>query len=211
MIRVFVADDHAVVRAGLRQILEAQGMTVPGEGGTADEVLAGVEERTTDVLVLDLSLPGGNGLDLLKEVKRRRPDLPVLILTVHSEDQYAVRALRAGASGYLTKDMAPEQLVEAIRKVYRGGRFVTPALAERLVLHLHDDPGKPPHEALSNREFEVLRLLASGRTVSEAAEAMALSVKTVSTYRTRILEKMSMKTNAELTHYAIRNGLVEDA
>ena len=120
MIRVFVADDHAVVRHGLRQILEAEGMSVPVEGATADEVLARVEERTADVLVLDLSLPGGNGLDLLKEVKRRRPDLPVLILTVHSEDQYAVRALRAGASGYLTKDMAPEQLVQAIRKVYRA-------------------------------------------------------------------------------------------
>jgi DNA-binding NarL/FixJ family response regulator len=211
MIRVFVADDHVVVRRGLRQILEAEGMSVPVEGGTADEVLAGVEGRTADVLVLDLSLPGGNGLDLLKEVKRRRPELPVLILTVHSEDQYAVRALRAGASGYLTKDMAPEMLVQAIRKVYRGGRFVTPALAERLVLHLHDDPEKPPHESLSNREFEVLRSLASGRTVSEAAETMGLSVKTVSTYRTRILEKMNMKTNAELTHYAIRNGLVEDA
>jgi DNA-binding NarL/FixJ family response regulator len=211
MIRVFVADDHVVVRRGLRQILETEGMSVPAEGGTADEVLAGVEGRTTDVLVLDLSLPGGNGLDLLKEVKRRRPELPVLILTVHSEDQYAVRALRAGASGYLTKDMAPEMLVQAIRKVYRGGRFVTPALAERLVLHLHDDPEKPSHESLSNREFEVLRILASGRTVSEAAETMGLSVKTVSTYRTRILEKMNMKTNAELTHYAIRNGLAEDA
>ena len=211
MIRVFVADDHAVVRRGLRQILEAEGMSVPVEGATAEEVLARVEERTADVLVLDLSLPGGNGLDLLKELKRRRPDLPVLILTVHSEDQYAVRALRAGASGYLTKDMAPELLVQAIRKVYRGGRFVTPALAERLVLHLHDDTEKAPHESLSNREFEVLRILASGRTVSEAAETMGLSAKTVSTYRTRILEKMNMKTNAELTHYAIRNGLVEDA
>jgi two-component system invasion response regulator UvrY len=211
VIRVFVADDHAVVRRGLRQILEAEGMSVPVEGGTAEEVLSHIEERTTDVLVLDLSLPGSNGLDLLKEAKRRRPDLPVLILTVHSEDQYAVRALRAGASGYLTKDMAPEQLVEAIRKVYRGGRYVTAGLAERLVMHLHEDPEKAPHEALSNREFEVLRLIASGRTVSEAAEAMGLSVKTVSTYRTRILEKMSMKTNAELTHYAIRNGLVEDA
>ncbi len=211
MIRVFVADDHAVVRRGLRQILEAEGMSVPVEGATAEEVLTRVLERTADVLVLDLSLPGSNGLDLLAEVKRRRPDLPVLILTVHSEDQYAVRALRAGASGYLTKDMAPEQLVAAIRKVYRGGRFVTPALAERLVLHLHEDPEKPLHETLSNREFEVLRLFASGRTVSEAAAKMGLSVKTVSTYRTRILEKMSMKTNAELTHYAIRNGLVEDA
>jgi two-component system invasion response regulator UvrY len=210
MIRVFVADDHAVVRRGLRQILESEGMSVPVEAATGEDVLARVEERTADVLVLDLSLPGGNGLDLLKEVKRRRPDLPVLILTVHSEDQYAVRALRAGASGYLTKDMAPEQLVQAIRKVYRGGRFVTPALAERLVLHLHEDPEKALHEALSNREFEVLRILASGRTVSEAAETMGLSVKTVSTYRGRILEKMNMRTNAELTHYAIRNGLVED-
>jgi DNA-binding NarL/FixJ family response regulator len=160
-------------------------------------------------VILDLSLPGGNGLDLLAEVRRRRPDLPVLILTIHSEEQYAIRALRAGAAGYLTKESAPEQLVEAVRKVVRGGKYVSPAVAERLAYNLGRDPDQPLHETLSDREYQVLRMVASGQTVSEVAEALALSVKTVSTYRTRILEKMGMKTNAELTHYAIKNRLVE--
>ena len=210
MIRLLVADDHAIVRRGLHQIVaEAPGLEVAGEAATAEEVLARVEERAWDVVVLDLSLPGGNGLDLLAEVKRRRPDLPVLILTVHSEEQYAVRALRAGAAGYLTKESAPEQLVEAVRKVVRGGRYVSPAMAERLAFNLGRDPDRPPHETLSDREYQVLRRVAAGKTVSEIAAELSLSVKTVSTYRTRILEKMGMKSNAELTHYAIKNGLVD--
>jgi two-component system, NarL family, invasion response regulator UvrY len=210
VIRVLIADDHAVVRRGLRQILdEAEGVSVAGEAATAPEVLGMVGERKWDVVVLDLSLPGASGLDLLAEMKRRRPDLPVLILTVHSEDQYAVRALRAGAAGYLTKESAPEQLVEALRKIVRGGKYVSVALAERLAFALGKDDDKPPHELLSDREYEVLRLLASGKTVSEVADELGLSVKTISTYRTRILEKMDMRTNAELTHYAIRNRLVE--
>jgi DNA-binding NarL/FixJ family response regulator len=210
VIRLLVADDHAIVRRGLRQIVaEAPDLSVAGEAATADEVLARVEERSWDVVILDLSLPGGNGLDLLGEVKRRRPDLPVLILTVHSEEQYAVRALRAGAAGYLTKESAPEQLVEAVRKVVRGGKYVSPAVAERLAFTLGRDVDRPPHEALSDREYQVLRMVASGKTVSEIAEALSLSVKTVSTYRSRILEKMEMKTNAELTHYAIKNRLVD--
>jgi two-component system, NarL family, invasion response regulator UvrY len=210
VIRLLVADDHAIVRRGLHQIVaEAPGLEVAGEAATAEEVLARVEERSWDVVVLDLSLPGGNGLDLLAEVKRRRPDLPVLILTVHSEEQYAVRALRAGAAGYLTKESAPEQLVEAVRKVVRGGRYVSPAVAERLAFNLGRDPDRPPHEALSDREYQVLRRVASGKTVSEVAAELSLSVKTVSTYRARILEKMGMKSNAELTHYAIKNGLVD--
>lgn len=210
MIRLLVADDHAIVRRGLHQIVaEAHDLTVAGEAATAEEVLARVGERSWDVVILDLSLPGGNGLDLLAEVKRRRPDLPVLILTVHSEEQYAVRALRAGAAGYLTKESAPEQLVEAVRKVVRGGKYVSPALAERLAFNLGRDHDRPPHEALSDREYQVLRMVASGRTVSEVAEDLSLSVKTVSTYRTRILEKMGMKTSAELTHYAIKNRLVD--
>jgi two-component system, NarL family, invasion response regulator UvrY len=210
VIRLLVADDHAIVRRGLRQIVaDAPDLSVAGEAATADEVLARVEERSWDAVILDLSLPGGNGLDLLAEVKRRRPDLPVLILTVHSEDQYAVRALRAGAAGYLTKESAPELLVEAVRKVVRGGKYVSPAVAERLAFNLGKDADRPPHETLSDREYQVLRMVASGKTVSEVAEALSLSVKTVSTYRTRILEKMGMKTNAELTHYAIKNGLVD--
>ncbi len=210
MIRLLVADDHEIVRRGLRQIVaEAHDLTVAGEAATADEVLVRVGERSWDAVILDLSLPGGNGLDLLAEVKRRRPDLPVLILTVHSEEQYAVRALRAGAAGYLTKESAPEQLVEAVRKVVRGGKYVSPAVAERLAYNLGRDPDRPPHETLSDREYQVLRMVASGQTVSEIAEALSLSVKTVSTYRTRILEKMGMKTNAELTHYAIKNRLVD--
>jgi two-component system, NarL family, invasion response regulator UvrY len=210
VIRVLIADDHAVVRRGLRQILEAApGITVAGEASTAPEVVGLVEERRWDVVVLDLSLPGASGLDLLAEIKRRRPELPVLILTVHSEAQYAVRALRAGASGYLTKESAPEQLVEAVAKINRGGKYVSAALAERLAFSLEKGGDKAPHELLSDREYEVLRLLASGKTVSEVAEGLGLSVKTVSTYRTRILDKMDMRTNAELTHYAIRNRLVE--
>jgi DNA-binding NarL/FixJ family response regulator len=207
VIRLLVADDHEIVRRGLRQIVaEAQDLTVAGEAATAEEVLLRVGERSWDAVILDLSLPGGNGLDLLAEV---RPDLPVLILTIHSEEQYAIRALRAGAAGYLTKESAPEQLVEAVRKVVRGGKYVSPAVAERLAYNLGRDPDRPLHETLSDREYEVLRMVASGQTVSEVAEALALSVKTVSTYRTRILEKMGMKTNAELTHYAIKNRLVE--
>src|SRR5262249_27702490 len=211
VIRVLIADDHAVVRRGLRQILEgAPGVTVAGEASTAPEVLALVEERRWDVVVLDLSLPGASGLDLLAEIKRQRPDLPVLILTVHSEAQYAVRALRAGASGYLTKESAPEQLVEAVPKTYRGGKYVSAALAERLAFSLGEGGDKAPHELPSAPEQPGARPLASaGKTVSEVAEGLGLSVKTISTYRTRILDKMDMRTNAELTHYAIRNRLVE--
>jgi two-component system invasion response regulator UvrY len=210
VIRLLVADDHAIVRRGLREILgEAHDFTVAGEAATREEVLARIGERAWDVLILDLSLPGCSGIDLLAEVKHRRPDLPVLILTVHPEDQYALRALRAGAAGYLTKESAPEQLVEAVRKVVRGGRYVSPTVAERLAFNLGPDAGRPPHEALSDREYEVLRMLASGKTVSEVAAELSLSVKTVSTYRTRVLEKMGMRTNAELTHYAIKNRLVD--
>ncbi len=210
MIRLLIADDHAIVRRGLRQIVaDTQDLTLAGEAATAPEVLSLVGERKWDCLVLDLSLPGGHGLDLLTEVKRRRPDLPVLILTVHSEDQYAVRALRAGAAGYLTKESAPELLVEAVRKVVHGGRYLTPAVAERLAFTLGPGDQRPPHELLSDREYQVLCMLASGKTVSQVAAALGLSVKTVSTYRARILEKMGMKTNAELTRYAIRNHLVD--
>jgi DNA-binding NarL/FixJ family response regulator len=165
--------------------------------------------RTCDVVLLDISMPGRSGLEILQQLKRAHPALPVLVFSVHPENQYALRAFKAGASGYLTKDSIPEELVTAIRKVVRGGRYVSPSLAEHLVLEVTTGADKPPHASLSDREYQVLCLLASGKTVTEIAKELALSVKTVSTHRSRILAKMRMKTNAELMHYAIRHRLVE--
>ncbi|MGZ3474347.1 MAG: response regulator [Polyangiales bacterium] len=209
MIRVLVADDHAIVRRGLRQILaETRDIDLAGEAATIDDALRAVREQRFDVAVVDISMPGGSGLDLLTQIRREKPELPVLVLTVHSEEQYAVRALKSGAAGFLTKESAPEKLVEAVRKLAAGGRFVTPELAEKLATFVASDE-RPPHEKLSNREFEILKLIASGKTVGEIGRDLSLSVKTVSTHRTRILDKMQMKTNAELTTYAVRRGLVE--
>lgn len=209
MIRVLVCDDHAIVRRGLRQILsETHDIHVDGEATTAAEVLERVRAHRYEVIVLDVSLPGGNGIDLVGRIRKERPGLPVLVLTVHPEDQYAVRAIRAGAAGFLTKESAPEKLIEAVRKVAAGGRWVSAELAETLASMLAGEGGGPPHERLSDREFEVMRMLASGKTVSQVAAELSLSVKTVSTHRTRILKKMNMKTNAELTHYAVKAGLV---
>ena len=209
MIRVLIADDHPVVRLGLRQILaESADSELGAEVGSAEEVRDAVRERRWDVVVLDISLPGGNGIELIAEIRRERPETRVLILTVHSEEQYAVRAIRAGAAGFLNKESAPEKLTEAIRKIASGGRYVSPQLAETLASLLAGESQGPPHERLSDREFEILKLLASGKTVSQVAEELSLSVKTISTHRSRILQKMGMKTNAELTHYALRNGLV---
>lgn len=210
MIRVLIADDHTVVRRGLKQIVGEEGdMTVTGEACDSQELVTLVRKQPCDVVVLDISMPGRSGLDVLKDVKHERPELPVLILSVHPEDQYAVRTLKLGASGYLTKDSAPEELVQAIRKVLMGGKYVTPSLAERLASDLASDSGRPLHETLSDREHQVLCMLASGKSVKEIADELALSVKTVSTYRSRILEKMNMRNNAELTHYAIASRLVE--
>jgi DNA-binding NarL/FixJ family response regulator len=209
MIKVLVADDHAVVRRGLRQILaETDDILVGGEASTAAELWQLVERERWDTLILDIEMPGRSGLELLGELKRQHPKLPVLILTVYSEEQYAVRAIRAGASGFLTKESAPSQLVAAVRKVASGGRFITPELAERLASSVAGDTETRPHEALSDREFQVLCMIASGKTVSQIGTELSLSVKTISTHRTRILAKMSMKSNSELTHYAIKNGLV---
>jgi DNA-binding NarL/FixJ family response regulator len=209
MIKVLVADDHAVVRRGLRQILsETNDILVGGEAQTAAETLRLVQSERWDVVVLDISLPGGSGLDLLAEIRRERPGLPVLILTVHSEDQYAIRAIKAGAAGFLSKESAPDKLIEAVRKLAAGGRYVSTELAEALASALAGEGKGAPHERLSDREFEILKLLASGKAVSQIAEELALSVKTVSTHRTRMLKKMNMKTNAELMHYAMRNGIV---
>ncbi len=210
MIKIFIADDHAIVREGLKQIVaETTDMAVTDEADTGHEVLEKVSENDYDVLVLDITMPGLNGLDALKQLRTQRPDLPVLVLSIHPEEQYAVRVLRAGASGYLTKESAPDELISAIRKVSMGGKYVTPSLAEKLAADLVADGKKPLHETLSDREYQVLCMIASGKTVTEIAEELFLSEKTISTYRSRILEKMKMKTNAELIHYAIRHGLVE--
>lgn len=210
MIKTLIADDHAVVRRGLRQILEETAdIAVHGEAANAREVMDQLRAGAWDALVLDITMPGRSGLDILKEIKQQWPKLPVLMLSMHSEDQYAARVLKAGAAGYLPKESAPDELVKAIRKIQGGGRYVSPAQAEKLIYLFHHDGDKLPHERLSDREYEVLRRIASGRTVSQIGGDMKLSVKTISTYRTRILEKMKMKTNAELTHYAIKNGVVE--
>lgn len=209
MIKVLIADDHPVVRRGLRQILdETADILVGAEVGSAQEVLDAVRGQAWTVVVLDISLPGGNGIDLIKDIRRERPEARVLILTAHSEEQYAVRAIRAGAAGFLNKESAPEKLTEATRKIAAGGRYVSAALAETLASILAGDAAEQPHERLSDREFEILKLLASGKTVSIVAGELSLSVKTISTHRARILKKMNLRTNAELTQYAIRQGLV---
>jgi two-component system, NarL family, invasion response regulator UvrY len=210
MIRVLVADDHAIVRSGLRRILDqTSDIAVEGEAASSAELWPLVCEGRWDAVVLDVNLPGRSGLEMLADIKRERPELPVLILTVYSEEQYAVRALKAGASGFLTKESAPERLIEAVRKVAQGGRFITPEVADRLAMSVARGNEGPPHESLSDREFQILKMIASGKTVSQIGRELSLSVKTISTHRTRILKKMKMKTNAELTHYAIRNKLVE--
>jgi DNA-binding NarL/FixJ family response regulator len=210
VIRVLVADDHAIVRRGLHQILEeTTDIMVTGEAASAAELWSMVGERRWDAVVLDVNLPGRSGIELLADIKRVHPELPVLILTVYSEDQYAVRALKAGASGFLTKESAPERLVDALRRIATGGRFITPEVADRLASSVARGREGPAHDGLSDREFQILKMIASGKTVSQIGRELSLSVKTISTHRARILKKMSLTTNAELTHYAIRNRLVE--
>ena len=209
VIRVLVADDHAIVRRGLKLILSEEfERVVVGEAQNGKELIEQIEKDDWEVVVLDTTMPGRSGLDLLKEIKRLRPQLPVLILSMHSEDQFAVRAFKAGASGYMTKEKAPEELVKAIKKVLAGGKYVSATLAETLVSGLEADTDKPAYESLSDREYQVLRMIASGKTVKEIADELSLSMKTISTYRTRILEKLRMRTNAELTYYALANKLV---
>jgi two-component system, NarL family, invasion response regulator UvrY len=209
MLRVLIVDDHEVLRDGVKRVLDKQPGTVTfGEAGTAPEALRLVREQEWDVVVLDLTLGGRSGLEVLKELRQLRPRLPVLVLSMHSEEQFARRAFKAGAAGYITKDSPRAELLQAVTKVSEGGTYVSPALAEKLAFDLRRDD-RPPHETLSDREFEVMRLIASGKTVKEIAGILSLSDNTISTYRARILEKMGMKTNAELTHYAIQNRLVE--
>jgi DNA-binding NarL/FixJ family response regulator len=209
MIRILVADDHTVVRQGVKQILaDVQDMTVKEEAQNGVETIQKITENEFDVVLLDISMPGRSGLEVLEDIKAQRPKLPVLILSMHPEEQYAVRALKAGASGYLTKASAPQELIGAIRKVAGGGKYVTVSLAEKLADELEIDTQKLPHERLSNREHQVMLMLAEGKSVSDIAEELCLSVKTISTYRTRIMSKMGMKKNAELTLYAVHSKLI---
>jgi two-component system invasion response regulator UvrY len=211
MIRILIIDDHSIVHRGLRQIVaEESDVMVAGEARTGQEGLALAMAQPWDLVVLDVSMPGRGGLDVLKELKQVRPNLPVLVLSMYPEEQYATRSLRLGASGYMTKESAPEELIGAIRRVVAGGRYVSASLAQALAGSLAADRQieQPLHQSLSDREFHVLRLIASGKTVKEIADELTLSVKTISTYRARVLEKMGMKTNAELTRYAVSNRLV---
>jgi len=209
MISVFIADDHAIVRQGLKQIvLDTTDIRLSGEAATGQEALQMVRSGTCDVLVLDLNMPGIGGLDILRVLKGERPNLPVLILSIHAEGQYAVRCLQAGAAGYLTKESAPEELVEAIRQVAAGGKYVSRGLAESLAMRLNETEERPRYETLSDREFQVLQLMGAGNSLTEIAAALSLSVKTVSTYRARMLEKLGLKSSAEIIQYAIQNRLV---
>ena len=210
MIKILIADDHTIIREGLKQIVaETPDMVVTDEASDGQEVLKKIRHKKFDVIVLDISMPGKNGIDILKDIKRLKPEIPVLILSIHSENQYALRVLRAGASGYLTKESTADVLINAIRKVSVGEKYITSSLAEKLACNLGFDLKKQLHEALSDREYQVMCLIASGKTVKEIAEKLFLSVKTISTYRYRILEKMMMENNAELIHYAITNSLVD--
>jgi DNA-binding NarL/FixJ family response regulator len=211
MIRILVVDDHAIVREGLKQILsDVEDMSVLAEAANGQEALDKIRRATFDVILMDISMPGRSGLEILKDIKGEHPKLPVLILSMHPEEQYAIRALRAGAAGYMNKAGAPDELIGAIRKVSAGRKYVSPSVAEKLAFELGTDSEKLPHEQLSDREYQVMLMLASGRTVSEIADELCLSVKTISTYRARIMEKMNLKKNAELTLYAVQNHLLQE-
>ena len=211
MIRVLLADDHAIVRNGLKEILEATGdIVIAAEATNGHEALTRVRENEIDVAVVDLSMPGRSGVELIKLIKAERPKLRLLVLSMHSEEQYAVRAVRAGAAGYLTKESAADELVAAIRRIAGGGAYISPETAERLVLASNSGAEGPPHTQLSNREYEVFRALVAGRSVSDIAATLNLSVKTISTHKSRILEKMSLSSQADLVRYALRHNLVDE-
>ncbi len=209
MLKILIADDHTIVREGLKQILaEISDVVTTDEASNGQEVLQKVWKNNYDMLLLDISMPGRSGLDILKQLKSDKPSLKTLILSMHPEEQYAVRAFKAGASGYLTKESTPHELIEAIQKISVGKKYVSSSLAETLACHLEMESEKPLHETLSDREFEVMCMIASGKTVKEISEELSLSVKTISTYRTRILRKMKMKNNSQLTRYTLQNHLV---
>ncbi len=210
MIKILVVDDHAIVRDGLKRILmDTPDMVVADEASNGEEVINKVWNNHYDLVLLDISLPGRDGLDVLKQLKCTNPQIPILILSMYPEEHYAVRSLRAGASGYLTKQSSSDELIGAIRKVAQGRRYITPSLAEKLAFELGADVRKLPHEKLSDREYQVMCMFGSGKTVKEIAEILSLSIRTISTHRAHILEKMEMKNNAQLTYYAIKNALVE--
>ena len=209
MIRVLIADDHAIVRQGLKQILaDIPDMEVFGEAGSGDEALKFIREEGWDVMLLDIAMPGKNVLELIKLAKHQSLQLPILILSMYPEDQYAIRMLRAGADGYLTKESAPEQLVAAIRIVAKGGKYISVTMTEKLITELNPYQEKPPHATLTDREFQVFRGICAGKSITDLAQDMALSVKTISTYRTRLMKKMKMSKNVEIISYAFRNGLL---
>ena len=208
--KILVADDHPIVRQGLRQILEDMpDVSGVDEVGSGTEALEQVERETYDVMLLDVSMGDKSGLEVLRELKGKKGHVPVLVLSMYPEEQYGVRALRAGAAGYLMKTSASDELIKAIRRVAEGGKYITPTLAEKLVLELEKDTGRAPHAALSDREYVVMRLIAVGKAPKVIAEQLSLSIKTVSTYRRRILEKMGMDSNAELVRYSVKNGLLD--
>ena len=210
MIKVLIADDHTIVREGLKQILaDNPSIHVAGEASSGTEVIKKIQEKEFDVVVLDISMPGQSGLDTLKQIKYMKPALSVLILSMHPEEQYAIRSIKAGASGYLTKDSATEELITAIQRISEGRRYITLSLAEKLAFALSADTKKLPHEDLSDREYQVLCLIASGHTVTQISKKLSLSIKTVSTYRSRLLAKMNMQNNSQITHYAIKHDLVD--
>lgn len=209
MIKILVADDHPVVREGLKKMFEkVSNIRVAGEASDGQEVLNEIERNDYDLLLLDISMPGKSGLEILKELKRKRHNLPVLILSIHSEEQYAIRALKAGAKGYLTKKSVPDELINAVQEISQGRKYISSSLAERLVSYIVDDE-KLPHKTLSDREYQVMCLIAKGNKTKEIAEELSLSVNTIGTYRTRILEKMNMESTAELIHYVIENHLID--
>jgi len=210
MIKVFIADDHAIVRRGLKQIIsETPDMLIAGEASSGEELLENVFKKHYDVVLLDISLPGRSGIEVMKQLRRGKSKLPVLMLSIYPEEQYAMRALKAGASGYLTKESAPEELVAAIRKIYHGGKYVNASLLDQLISQLDGYDDRPAHMILSDREFQVMCLFASGKKVAEIAEQLSISIQTVSTYKARILEKMEMHTIAEIVRYAVEHRLIE--
>ncbi|MBN1152565.1 MAG: response regulator transcription factor [Dehalococcoidia bacterium] len=209
-VRLLIADDHAVVRQGIRQILtDAPEVQIVAEAATGMEALELMRDADVDLVILDLSMPGLSGLDIVRQMRQDRPLVRILVLSVHPEEQYAVRVMKAGASGYLTKDSAPEELISAVRHIATGHKYVTATLAERLALELDNAGDRLPHQSLSDREYEVMLLVAEGLKVQEIADRLSLSVKTVSTYRTRLLQKMRMRNNADVVRYAVREGLVD--
>ncbi len=207
--KILIADDHALIRRGLKQIIDEEfPSATTGEAEDCQQVLDRVRKDAWDIVILDLTMPGGDGLEVLKQIKVIRPQLPVLILSMHTEDQFGTAVLKQGAAGFLSKRTASEELAKAIRQVTRGGKYITPTLAEKLAFEVERDTDKPPHKTLSNREYQVFLMLASGKSVNEISQELSLSEKTIRQFRSRLLAKMKMKNNVELAHYAIQHGLV---